>query len=81
MCAARNHALSNATGSIIAYLDDDNIMDPGWLATLAWVFSERPDVDVAYGGLRHRRHAPRPRSGVGLTPAAVPARLGSPGRC
>ena len=51
VCAARNHALSHASGSIIAYLDDDNIMDPGWLAALAWVFTERPDVDVAYGGL------------------------------
>jgi Glycosyl transferase family 2 len=49
--AARNHALSAATGSIVAYLDDDNVMDPGWLGAVAWAFAERADVDVVYGGL------------------------------
>jgi hypothetical protein len=51
VCAARNRALSMATGSIVAYLDDDNVMDPSWLQAVAWAFAERPDVDVVYGGL------------------------------
>jgi Glycosyl transferase family 2 len=51
VCAARNRALSLATGSIVAYLDDDNVMDPGWLQAVAWTFAERPDIDVVYGGL------------------------------
>lgn len=51
VCAARNHALRLATGSIMAYLDDDNVMDPGWLQAVAWSFAERPEVDVMYGGL------------------------------
>ena len=49
--AARNHALAMATGSIVAYLDDDNVMDPSWLKAVAWAFAERPEVDVVYGGL------------------------------
>ena len=51
VCAARNFALSLATGSIVAYLDDDNVMDPGWLHAVAWAFAERAEIDVVYGGL------------------------------
>jgi glycosyltransferase involved in cell wall biosynthesis len=49
--AALNHGLEHATGDVIAYLDDDNTMLPHWLAALAWVFSEEPGVQVAYGAL------------------------------
>lgn len=48
-CAARNAALDVATGELIAYLDDDNVMHPLWLKSLAWAFTQRPEVDVAYG--------------------------------
>jgi glycosyltransferase involved in cell wall biosynthesis len=48
-CVARNTALANATGEIIAYLDDDNVMDPDWLRAVAWAFEQRPDIDVLYG--------------------------------
>lgn len=47
--AARNAGLAQATGEIVCYLDDDNVMHPGWLEAVAHVFSERDDVDVAYG--------------------------------
>lgn len=47
--SARNHALELARGELIAYLDDDNIMDPDWLYAIAWAFEQRPDVDVLYG--------------------------------
>lgn len=50
-CAARNHALAAAKGSLIAYLDDDNAMHPLWLKIVAWAFAQRPDVDVVYGGI------------------------------
>ncbi len=46
---ARNAGLDVAEGEIIAYLDDDNSMLPGWLAALAWAFSHFEDVDVVYG--------------------------------
>ena len=49
--AARNLALDVARGSLIAYLDDDNLMHEHWLAALAWTFDSNPDVDVVYGGL------------------------------
>lgn len=51
VCAARNHALGIASGSLVAYLDDDNVMDPGWLRAVAWAFAEHPGADVIYGGL------------------------------
>jgi Glycosyl transferase family 2 len=46
---ARSAGLELASGEAIAYLDDDNIMLPGWLASVAWAFSRYDDVDVLYG--------------------------------
>jgi glycosyltransferase involved in cell wall biosynthesis len=51
VCAARNRGLALAKGSLIAYLDDDNLMHPLWLKAVVWAFSQRPDVDVVYGGI------------------------------
>ncbi|MEU3620828.1 glycosyltransferase [Amycolatopsis coloradensis] len=48
--AARNAALAETTGDVVAYLDDDNTMHPLWLKALAWAFGEHPEVTVAYGG-------------------------------
>jgi glycosyltransferase involved in cell wall biosynthesis len=47
--AARNAALASARGEIIAYLDDDNVMDPEWLFSVAWAFEQHPETDVLYG--------------------------------
>jgi predicted AlkP superfamily phosphohydrolase/phosphomutase len=58
--AARNHALDNARGDVITYLDDDNRFDPDWLRAVAWAFTEYPETRVAYGArvvdddVRHR---------------------------
>lgn len=49
VCAARNLGLAAASGDLIAYLDDDNLMDPGWLKTVAWGFDRWPEADVLYG--------------------------------
>ncbi|WP_228771481.1 glycosyltransferase family 2 protein [Actinokineospora iranica] len=49
-CAARNTGLAEATGEIIAYLDDDNTMHPLWLKAVAWAFAKNPEVNTAYGG-------------------------------
>jgi glycosyltransferase involved in cell wall biosynthesis len=49
VCAARNVALAAAGGELIAYLDDDNMMDPAWLTSVVWAFDQRPEVDVLYG--------------------------------
>jgi predicted AlkP superfamily phosphohydrolase/phosphomutase len=47
--AARNRGLDAAEGSIVAYLDDDNTFDPGWLKAVAWAFQVHPASDVLYG--------------------------------
>jgi Glycosyl transferase family 2 len=49
LSAARNAGLDRATGEVVAYQDDDNVMHPAWLHAVAHVFSQRDDVDVAYG--------------------------------
>jgi Glycosyl transferase family 2 len=49
--AARNAALDRATGDIVAYLDDDNVMHPSWLKAVTWAFGQHPNVDVLYGGI------------------------------
>jgi hypothetical protein len=45
---ARNVALAAATGDVVVYLDDDNIMHPNWLKAVVWAFTQRPDVEVLY---------------------------------
>jgi glycosyltransferase involved in cell wall biosynthesis len=49
VCAARNVALVQARGDLIAYLDDDNMMHPGWLKAVVWGFEQRPEANVLYG--------------------------------
>jgi hypothetical protein len=49
VAAARNRLLDEAKGDVVVYLDDDNLMAPGWLRAVAWFFSARPEIDVAYG--------------------------------
>jgi glycosyltransferase involved in cell wall biosynthesis len=48
--AARNLGLEAARGDLVAYLDDDNVMHPGWLRAAVWALGERePQASVAYG--------------------------------
>jgi glycosyl transferase family 2 len=49
VCGARNHGLAQARGDLIAYLDDDNTMHPGWLKAVVWGFEYHPEADAAYG--------------------------------
>lgn len=49
VCAARNVALGQVRGELVAYLDDDNLMHPDWLKAVVWGFEQRPDADVLYG--------------------------------
>lgn len=46
---ARNRAILEAKGEIIAYTDDDVVVDPGWVKGLAQVFAENPDVMAVTG--------------------------------
>ncbi len=46
---ARNRAILAATGDIIAYTDDDVVVDPQWASAIAQVFSENPEVMAMTG--------------------------------
>ena len=46
---ARNTGLRAATGEIVAYTDDDVIVDQAWLTELAAGFSRAPNVDCVTG--------------------------------
>lgn len=48
LSVARNRALVRAAGPVVAYLDDDAVPQPGWLAALLAPF-ENPDVVVVGG--------------------------------
>jgi hypothetical protein len=67
--AARNAGLDAATGEIVAYLDDDNVMHPGWLQAVAHVFVSREDIDVLYGVSIAERRLPDAATGDGWLPA------------
>ncbi len=58
--SARNCSLAHARGSILAYLDDDAIADPGWLRAYRDAFAADPGLSVAGGTVRLRYLAPRP---------------------
>lgn len=46
---ARNHGIAAATGALIAFLDDDAYVHPGWCAALERAFAEQPDALVVGG--------------------------------
>lgn len=46
---ARNRAIVEAHGEIVAYTDDDVIVDPGWVRALATLFAENPEVMAITG--------------------------------
>jgi hypothetical protein len=58
--AARNAGLDAATGEVVCYLDDDNVMHPRWLQAVAHLFYTREDVDVAYGVTLAEQRVPDP---------------------
>jgi Glycosyl transferase family 2 len=47
--AARNLGLAEATGEIVAFTDDDVVVDPGWLAAFARRFAAHPEEVCATG--------------------------------
>lgn len=46
---ARNRGIDEARGEIVAYLDDDELADPGWLAAMLDVYRRHPDVMAVTG--------------------------------
>jgi succinoglycan biosynthesis protein ExoM len=56
---ARNACLSAATAPLVAFIDDDEIAPPTWLATLA-AHLERTGADVVFGPVKARYGADAP---------------------
>jgi glucosyl-dolichyl phosphate glucuronosyltransferase len=50
LCAARNRALSLARAPVIAFLDDDAIASPRWLAQIVSAFERHDEAVAALGG-------------------------------
>jgi GT2 family glycosyltransferase len=46
---ARNRALHEATGAVVAFVDDDAVVDRDWVASLHEVFAENPSVGICTG--------------------------------
>jgi GT2 family glycosyltransferase len=46
---ARNAAVAAAPGEVLAWIDDDVVADPFWLAEIARALAEHPDADVISG--------------------------------
>jgi glycosyltransferase involved in cell wall biosynthesis len=69
LSVARNRALAEARGDVVAFLDDDAVPRPGWLAALLEPYA---DPHVACVGGRILLHFPAPPP-PWLTPALYPA--------
>jgi glycosyltransferase involved in cell wall biosynthesis len=69
LSTARNRGLGEAQGGVVAFLDDDAVPHPGWLAALCRPYQ---DGRVACVGGRIRLHFPTPPP-PWLTPAFHPA--------
>ncbi|HEU4349887.1 MAG TPA: glycosyltransferase [Actinoplanes sp.] len=46
---ARNAAVAAAPGEILAWIDDDEVADPYWLAEVARALADHPEADVVSG--------------------------------
>lgn len=57
---ARNTGIAAARGGILAFLDDDAVPSPGWLAALADAFAAHPDAAAVGGPIEPEFEIPRP---------------------
>jgi len=49
LSAARNHGVGEARGEVVAFTDDDVVVDPRWIEGLIRGFGRRPDVGLVTG--------------------------------
>ncbi len=70
VCRARNRAIAQAGGRYLAYLDSDNVWEPGFLATMV-AFLCTTEHDVAYSALEIERGRKRLYRGAPLDRAAL----------
>ena len=68
--AARNAGVDATTGPIVAFIDDDVWVPPGWLGALAAGADAHPGADAFGGPIRARLEGPAPR-GCGRESAPI----------
>ncbi|WIE53751.1 glycosyltransferase [Curtobacterium sp. MCBD17_003] len=49
LSSARNTGLRHATGDVVAFTDDDVVVDAGWLTAITRAFASAPDVECVSG--------------------------------
>lgn len=50
--AALREGFARATGEVLCWINSDDTLEPGALALVGKMFSDHPEVDLVYGGLR-----------------------------
>src|SRR5437588_781773 len=60
-CRARNFALGEVRGDLVAYPDSDNVWYPGFLTAAVAAFAANPTVDCLYGAMVTDVHLPGER--------------------
>ena len=65
--AARNHGLGVASGDFVAFLDDDNVMDPGWLRAVAEYTGRHRECAFLYGAQIRESESGEAHLHVGLS--------------
>lgn len=58
LSAARNAGIRASAGQLVAFTDDDCVVEPGWLAGLLATFAAHPDVGVVFGQVACAEHDP-----------------------
>jgi Glycosyl transferase family group 2 len=48
---AKNRALATLSAPLVGFVDDDELVDPGWAAGVVSAFADNPDVDAVFGAI------------------------------